>query len=122
MARSFEYNHPTYTVPRSAFTGGVAAVTAGGRMRVPSKALVRAVHLHLTTASVTTAASISVRNNNSTIAVWAIGVAAAGTSRTITLNSTLAALDVMDCIGVANTAAVFDVTWEYYIQARADVT
>lgn len=124
MARSFEYNHPNYTVVREKNPAAtVSGVTAGARFRVFQASLLRAVHFVVVTAIDVTIGNWNVRVNGTTIGSYAAGLVSAGTTKTITLNRTLASLtDLVDVIGTNASNGSVDVVYEYYTRDRANVT
>ena len=122
MARSFDYNHPNYSVVRQhAAPSDVAGVTAGGNFRVHTASILRAAHIVVTSAGATSAAIWSVLKGATTIGSFTAGVLSNGTTRTLTLNSTLAAMtDLVTVVGVATTGASVAVVYEHYPVSRAD--
>lgn len=124
MARSFNYDHPNYEVVREYYPdSNISSVTAGGNFRVFQSTVLRAAHFVVVTAGATSAAIWSVLKGATTIGSYTAGVASAGSTRTLTLNSTLTSMtDLVRVSGVATTSASVAVVYEYYTVARASVS
>lgn len=124
MARSFDYNHPNYTVVREYFPdSNVSGTTAGANFRVFQSTLLRAIHFVIVTLAANTIANWNVRVGGTTIASYAAGLLTAATTHTITLNRTLVSMtDLVDVVGVSTTVASVAVVYEFYTRDRASVT